>query len=76
MKLVQSLVVAILAFALSASAFSPAAPLHAITSTFTRLNMADTATPSTAEQTYVKCGRCQTAYVVSLDDLGANGKGR
>eukprot|EP00544_Gedaniella_sp_CCMP2646_P009343 CAMPEP_0202480058 /NCGR_PEP_ID=MMETSP1361-20130828/197_1 /ASSEMBLY_ACC=CAM_ASM_000849 /TAXON_ID=210615 /ORGANISM="Staurosira complex sp., Strain CCMP2646" /LENGTH=172 /DNA_ID=CAMNT_0049107451 /DNA_START=143 /DNA_END=661 /DNA_ORIENTATION=+ len=40
--------------------------------------MADVATDpssSTGEQSYVKCGRCQTAYVVSDEDLG-NGKGR
>lgn len=79
MKLIQSLFIVILALALSAcSGFSPATR-HANT----RLSMADStaATPSssssTNEQTYVKCGRCQTAYFINEADLGSpTGKGR
>jgi predicted Zn finger-like uncharacterized protein len=76
MKLVSLLFVTSLALALSAcGAFSPFSTScrHSF-----QLNMADVATDpssSTGEQSYVKCGRCQTAYVVNDEDLG-NGKGR
>ena len=77
MKLFQTLLIAI--SALSVTCFCPVSRRHqgSLTTCTARLNMADTATPSTEEQTYVKCGRCQTAYIVNEEDLGgANGKGR
>jgi hypothetical protein len=74
MKLVSSQFALVLALALSAcGAFSPTSTWrHSV-----QLTMSDTrtASPSTGEQSYVKCGRCQTAYVVNDEDLG-NGKGR
>ena len=81
MKLVSSLVVAILALALSAcGAFSPSGGKTSSAGRHLwQLKMSDTAAaapPSTeGEQSYVKCSRCQTAYGVSDEDLG-NGKGR
>ena len=81
MKLVSSLVVAILALALSAcGAFSPSGGKTSSAGRHLwQLKMSDTAaaapTSTEGEQSYVKCSRCQTAYGVSDEDLG-NGKGR
>lgn len=78
MKLIMSLfLLAAVAFFSTVSAFAPSINKGArsIKSTL-HLSETSAAPASTAEQTYVKCGRCQTAYVISEADLGVNGKGR